>query len=252
MTILIFNPHSHAGSDLQIPLYPTPVLQISIHTPHAGSDLGGVVEVVVLHAISIHTPHAGSDSNRSGIDYGNTDFNPHSPCGERPASACLYLSSSAYFNPHSPCGERPKLCHPVPLAALFQSTLPMRGATVLGAPVLCSISPYFNPHSPCGERRHCYSLVFRFQIFQSTLPMRGATRWVVRSICAALDFNPHSPCGERRFQISQKPSSPDFNPHSPCGERRSQCVSCGLDSLFQSTLPMRGATVVGFPAVPAL
>ena len=34
----------------------------------------------------------------------------------------------------------------------------------------------------------------------------------------------------------------DFNPRSPCGERLDQSVNCAIDELFQSTLPVRGAT----------
>ena len=37
------------------------------------------------------------------------------------------------------------------LTGIFQSTLPVRGATP--ADIICTRpSPYFNPHSPCGER----------------------------------------------------------------------------------------------------
>ena len=34
----------------------------------------------------------------------------------------------------------------------------------------------------------------------------------------------------------------DFNPHSPCGERRFQVFEALPDCVFQSTLPLRGAT----------
>ena len=33
-----------------------------------------------------------------------------------------------------------------------------------------------------------------------------------------------------------------FNPHSPCGERRESGKQYPFERLFQSTLPMRGAT----------
>ena len=36
-------------------------------------------------------------------------------------------------------------------AALFQSTLPLRGATQVNLVSRQSLK-YFNPHSPCGER----------------------------------------------------------------------------------------------------
>ena len=81
-------------------------------------------------------------------------------------------------------------------------------------------SKNFNPHSPCGERRHQHLQRARTQ-----------------------DFNPHSPCGERPRSSSYACRPIHFNPHSPCGERRHwrrfQFVR-GL--LFQSTLPLRGAT----------
>ena len=100
------------------------------------------------------------------------------------------------FNPRSPCGERllQTMCQFVRLT--FQSTLPVRGATIENPNFDCS--SYFNPRSPCGERpsrspmqcMHSISihapragsdavsmLLFYTCIakFQSTLPVRGAT-----------------------------------------------------------------------------
>ncbi len=103
---------------------------------------------------------------------------------------------------------------------IFQSTLPMRGATRWLESGRTSMS-YFNPHSPCGERLSAVADRLQLPIFQSTLPMRGAT---VRAI---------------PLQLEQE----DFNPHSPCGERHGGEGGEGGDDLFQSTLPMRGATV---------
>ena len=78
--------------------------------------------------ISIHAPHAGSDRSTRRAWPCCIDFNPRSPCGERLSEA---IASA--------------------VSCIFQSTLPMRGATMAGA----STSP------ACR--------------FQSTLPMRGAT-----------------------------------------------------------------------------
>ena len=95
-----------AGSDLG-PTDPAFVSDIiSIHTPLAGSDVG-VPFVEELLRISIHTPLAGSDP-RSYVDVTSiTNFNPHSPCGERLLPRWCH-SWCSYFNPHSPCGERPQ------------------------------------------------------------------------------------------------------------------------------------------------
>ncbi len=126
--------------------------------------------------------------------------------------------------------------------ALFQSTLPVWGATdcickasfqrqiSIHAPRVGSDEPsrrtatlhrYFNPRSPCGERRQA------------------------RLLAPPVDyFNPRSPCGERPYAATWLSSKgwisihaprvgsdfpgemtvigarPDFNPRSPCGERQ--------------------------------
>ena len=123
--------------------------------------------------ISIHAPHAGSDHGRSRNSRWSAYFNPRSPCGERQTKLVVYVTF-----------------------AKFQSTLPMRGATMdvpgtaggqhisIHAPHAGSDSaavfsavpwPDFNPRSPCGERRYVSHMSVRHQRFQSTLPMRGAT-----------------------------------------------------------------------------
>ena len=58
---------------------------------------------------------------------------------------------------------------------IFQSTLPVRGATALVKSFFCGVR-YFNPRSPCGERHREPPDEFHIEAFQSTLPVRGATR----------------------------------------------------------------------------
>ena len=57
-------------------------------------------------------------------------------------------------------------------------------------------------------------------------------------------FYLHSPCGERPEQVQLLPGAQYFNPRSPCGERRQGKAKLLLELLFQSTLPVRGATGV--------
>ncbi|EQW45440.1 hypothetical protein HMPREF9017_01561 [Parascardovia denticolens F0305] len=167
------------------------------------------------------------------------DFNPRSPCGERPrptrgrspslgisihaplagsdGSPLVSCRSTDDFNPRSPCGERP---------SWIPATHP---------------AAHFNPRSPCGERRISISLVRMVIKFQSTLPLRGATGLPDGRLLAGgisihaplagsdlpclikqgwrLDFNPRSPCGERQFQKWFVLLPGYFNPRSPCGER---------------------------------
>ena len=57
--------------------------KISIHTPLAGSD-PSQSPASGYDRISIHTPLAGSDPPPARPASRETNFNPHSPCGERP------------------------------------------------------------------------------------------------------------------------------------------------------------------------
>ena len=120
--------------------------RISIHAPRGGERLvwpgpgpyyplfqstlpvGGATCQLIKEAadelISIHAPRGGSDARGRGISGEDGDFNPRSPWGERPARV--------KFANH---------------CAKFQSTLPVRGATVV--PRLWRPGTHnFNPRSP--------------------------------------------------------------------------------------------------------
>ena len=168
-----------------------------------------------------------------------------------------------YFNPRSPCGERlissPILTTPY----IFQSTLPMRGATPSGHRSLAAghgisiHAPHagsdrragggirqgvdFNPRSPCGERQSGYTTC-PFCKISIHAPHAGSDLDLVVCPQGAGNFNPRSPCGERRYLSPFCRQPTYFNPRSPCGERPSRRTSCRASSKFQSTLPMRGAT----------
>ena len=110
-----------------------------------------VEDVYASSFISIHTPLAGSDSPDSTA-----------------------MAASCNFNPHSPCGERLEADMPEDTEAdVFQSTLPLRGATHGDIQkiqhVLISI------HTPLAGSDGQFALFSRISVFQSTLPLRGAT-----------------------------------------------------------------------------
>ena len=53
----------------------------------------------------------------------------------------------------------------------------------------------------------------------------------------------HAPrAGSDPDRPAQQHQDADFNPRSPCGERHAQFLKCLRNNLFQSTLPVRGAT----------
>ena len=123
--------------------------------------------------ISIHAPRAGSDRLRQ-----------------------IGTQIACHFNPRSPCGERPESEYGSITARIFQSTLPVRGATLQPLPE--SSQPCISIHAPragsdVADRRDLQiqkisihapragsDMVYvdngkDYRGFQSTLPVRGAT-----------------------------------------------------------------------------
>ena len=145
--------------------------------------------------ISIHAPLTGSD--RLVLHGWNRlrHFNPRSPYGER----LVYLMIT-----HDP--------------KLFQSTLPLRGAT--GRPV---IKP-----TRLG--------------FQSTLPLRGATVNMIANALARC-ISIHAPLTGSDSRESGTKAESQISIHAPLTGSDSFLRYCAkLQTSFQSTLPLRGAT----------
>ncbi len=144
--------------------------------------------------ISIHAPHAGSDRRPERFPAWRSHFNPRSPCGERLRqieSRPIHVD----FNPRSPCGERQPGGQGNQRALRFQSTLPMRGATLTYQ--LSWFRLTFQSTLPMRGATFGTVAAIDAIKFQSTLPMRGATHIVLKSGQWSGNFNPRSPCGER-------------------------------------------------------
>ncbi len=119
---------------------------ISIHTPLAGSD-AEVRDGPSEPSISIHTPLAGSDLLGAHVDRIVQPISIHTPLAG--SDTCTPLS--------------------LKVVSIFQSTLPLRGATVLSAPEV------------------------RRLLFQSTLPLRGATELAGREELLNVLISIHTP-----------------------------------------------------------
>ena len=152
------------------------------------------------------------------------NFNPRIPCGMRPASSWVRNTLLIDFNPRIPCGMRQPSCwvnhaywsisihashagcdsHTIRIISnpiTFQSTHPMRDATIIGGTELIR-SNNFNPRIPCGMRH------------VSKLPL------LLREY-----FNPRIPCGMRRTRATTIWYGNDyFNPRFPCGMRPSMAL----------------------------
>ena len=169
-----FNPRSPYGERLR-ERYVIPHLHPNFNprSPY-GERHAHVLGAARAAHISIHAPHTGSDPRRSPRPHRLVYFNPRSPYGERPLTPTA-SSSRPNFNPRSPYGERPGVPAGLRDLSAFQSTLPIRGATISGLYSVPSGAQFQSTlpirGATCGKEMVDYKVEF-----QSTLPIRGATR----------------------------------------------------------------------------
>ena len=99
-----FNPLSPCGERLHHTAQRLLSLQFQSTLPMRGETSA---DHTIFHFvfISIHSPHAGRDPARCRPAHRPPNFNPLSPCGERPNMSSS-IPDWRYFNPLSPCGER--------------------------------------------------------------------------------------------------------------------------------------------------
>ena len=128
----------------------------------------------------------------------------------------------------------------------FQSTLPVRGATRIHN--LSLRMQYISIHAPrAGSDLFPYSVLFNFEPFQSTLPVRGATTHCSDRMAGGTAISIHAP----RAGSDDVPQIIDIDGggisiHAP--RAGSDAIAVDLSMLFrvfQSTLPVRGATHMG-------
>ena len=191
------------------------------------------------------------------------DFNPRSPCGERPAPTSR-TGHPADFNPRSPCGERRLEARTSVCGRGISIHAPRVGSDVSSAPSM----PWpgnFNPRSPCGERPNLFSMYRLFYEISIHAPRVGSDApgpSIIVSKCISIhaprvgsdetdspedkpprQISIHAPrvgSDATTARASQPPSN--FNPRSPCGERRNREAMWQETRIFQSTLPVWGAT----------
>ena len=146
--------------------------------------------------LSFAAPLAGRDELYGHAAEGLLNFNPRTPCGVRradrhslasrrrisihaPLAGCDPAFAAAraqqrHFNPRTPCGVRPQYCDTRCLVTPFQSTHPLRGATLTA--IVRNACGCISIHAPlAGCDRRWQQEVRRVCRCQSTHPLRGAT-----------------------------------------------------------------------------
>ena len=171
--------------------------------------------------ISTHAPRTGSDVVILELSSSTTPFQPTLPARgatrrSRPTESSSIISTHA---PRTGSDNQPFFF--VGVTSRFQPTLPARGATMASRASRSS------------------------ELFQPTLPARGATKFKRPHVYYHV-ISTHAPrTGSDLLFWNCQVLPLHFNPRSPHGERRCR-LDCGwCVTIFQPTLPARGATAFG-------
>ena len=193
-----------------------------------------------IHCISIHAPRAGSDHAHDSPVRAIVNFNPRSPCGERPVM-WIMVAPPVRFQSTLPVRGATRNTHTDTSDQLISIHAPRAGSDIAHLLQLANLRD-FNPRSPCGERLTRNYTSPAINQFQSTLPVRGATQ-VLAASQGKQSISIHAPRAGSDDRPATLPGVPmNFNPRSPCGERLMAIEGIEKDFKFQSTLPVRGAT----------
>ena len=119
-----------AGRDDMSVCAPARSFVVSIHAPRAGRDCDAVAHVAA-DLVSIHAPRAGRDGQLEIVLVDAPCVSIHAPRAGRDSRALRAPPPSGRFNPRAPCGARLISQFFEGVGVMFQSTRPVRGATLL-------------------------------------------------------------------------------------------------------------------------
>ena len=148
------------------------------------------------------------------------------------------------FNPRSPWGERPARPSRLSGCNLFQSTLPVGGATRSNVQFGEGGAGTFQSTLPVGGATNTGEKAVEIIAISIHAPRGGSDTRGLINHNKHLNFNPRSPWGERQRDCQLFLKRVRISIHAPRGG--SDCRKSLMLSkicLFQSTLPVGGATV---------
>ena len=168
-----FNPRSPCGERQYTTRSFGECPSISIHAPRAGSDdnwRGGLTWV----GISIHAPRAGSDGERLPLPLPVKGISIHAPRAGSDKSASFCAVRPVIFQSTLPVRGATDYFVLGRVCGIFQSTLPVRGATEIK--IITVKQDKISIHAPrAGSDYMLFNTDDLEDLFQSTLPVRGAT-----------------------------------------------------------------------------
>ena len=215
-----FNPRAPCGARPQQAGRRKRLHPISIHAPRAGRDqaVDTITKAIAWKFQSTRPVRGATGPLRGSRQHQREHFNPRAPCGARRHG--LHGSDGRYaISIHAPrAGRDAPSWTQRPSARRFQSTRPVRGATV-------------------DLRDGVHELLI------SIHAPRAGRDWLDAILICLTGISIHAPRAGRDSKCG-KPArrSSNFNPRAPCGARPSVLGTIVGWVSFQSTRPVRGAT----------
>ena len=150
------------------------------------------------------------------------------------------LLSAQYFNPRAPCGARLLSFSAWSMFLKFQSTRPLRGATVLDARQRSRL--VISIHAPLAGRDGRYLFHPQCHCISIHAPLAGRDPRQKASSLWGRYFNPRAPCGARRDGLMMDWEYRVFQSTRPLRGATAVSTVRIQRQIFQSTRPLRGAT----------
>ena len=237
---------------------------ISIHAPRVGSDFSFFCHHANGGAISIHAPRVGSDVVLDDLHGHAAGFQSTLPVWGATQTARMGRLQELNFNPRSPCGERPRGTP----GAVYQKNISIHAPRVgsdgdnaqpfgeldisIHAPRVGSDKYAIIRRSQGGISIHAPRVgsdINDFHVrcgtneFQSTLPVWGATPAVAAPAAEEDDISIHAPRVGSDVIIRNSYKIFPISIHAPRVGSDNACfwTAC-TKKAFQSTLPVWGAT----------
>ena len=199
---------------------------------------------LLLRAISIHAPIVGCDSIAIFKIPTTTDFNPRTHRGVRPLQKLTYTKEERFQSTHPSWGATVKIGSNVFTIGYFNPRT-HRGVRPLIKQGVIYLWHNFNPRTHRGVRHVVNELVDGYVAISIHAPIVGCDLEVVGNKLRFYDFNPRTHRGVRHMCNPSLGQTLKISIHAPIVGCDSQLIhSIFLQSLFQSTHPSWGATVV--------
>ena len=193
---------------------------ISIHAPLAGRDHYRRDNRYLRRDFNPRAPCGARHNWYGKIGVAEQDFNPRAPCGARPVGS-LGGMGYAYFNPRAPCGARPVTFSIVLPPIVISIHAPLAGRDRFRCAIAANLTKFQSTRPLRGATLPAYINLIAEHTFQSTRPLRGATGTRLPPRYSGRYFNPRAPCGARpRLICAALCPHQHFNPRAPCGARR--------------------------------